>query len=32
MSDAMKYLIYRDDWANVAKRKRSVIITALDGM
>jgi len=32
MGDAFKYLMYRKKWANMAKRKRSVIITALDGM
>jgi hypothetical protein len=32
MGDTFKYLMYRKKWANMAKRKRSVIITALDGM
>lgn len=31
MSDAFKYLMYRKEWANAARRKRSGIITALDG-
>ena len=32
MGDAFKYLMYRKEWANVAKRRRSGIITSLDGM
>jgi len=32
MSDALKYLMYREEWVKIVKRKKSVIITALDGM
>ncbi len=32
MGDGFKYLMYRKKWASISSRKRSVIITALDGM